>query len=231
VSPKLLAQYPSPNTVFRKETIKAERVGESIVAFTTREKGSGKVEHWLAVGGPEASRNNIRCGRVDLYSVAPSSRPSDRGTLVPRSCEAGMRFGDSLAVVSGKCIDSLCPKERVWIAVGSPKEAAKRGSVRLWNVWANGESTSTTHSMWAGSNENALYGKHIVPVRAREKGGGFLVVAKRGELPVVERPGAFGMRSSGYAQVRFNTAGTSEWTSWTRTLSPGTGADTPPANR
>ena len=50
-------------------------------------------------------------------------------------------------------------------------------------------------------------------------------------VEVVERTGAVGARESGYAQVRLNTAGTSTWKSWTRTLSPTTGADTPPANR
>jgi hypothetical protein len=231
LAPALSGQYPSPNTAYGKGVTKGERYGTSIVAFSTREEGSATVEHWLAVGAPEASRIDTRCGRVDLFSVTLSNHPSNRGSLTPRSCEAGMKFGESLAIASGKCTTDLCPKERAWIAVGSPDETDRRGAVYVWDVWANGKVTGTIADTWRGGNEDAWFGKRLVPVRENQNGGGFLVLAKRGDLPVVERTGAVGARESGYAQVRLNTAGTSIWKSWTRTLSPTTGADTPPANR
>jgi hypothetical protein len=232
VAPELSGQYPSPGTGWPSSVTKGERLGAALAAFTTREEGVKEAEHWLAVGAPEAAVAGTRCGQVELLAVAAQSHPHRLGGLDPPSCRAGMRFGATLAVASGRCTGTLCPKERAWIAVGSPHEDERRGAVHLWDVWAGGVAGQRIADSWRGRTTGELLGQRLTALRARESGGGFVVTAKRSQQPALE-PGSLAivMRESGSAQVRLNTRGTSEWSSWSKTLTPGTDADHPPANR
>jgi hypothetical protein len=229
--PELLAEYPSPGTAYRPGTVKGERLGDALLGFTSREEGAAQEDYWLAAGTPEKSEDGTRCGGVELFRVNLETGLRSEIDLSPPRCEAGMKFGDALAVSRGQCDDNLCPRNRAWIAVGSPQEDDGAGRVRLWNVWESGEAGDRIEDTWKGVSADALFGKQLTSLRAREKGGGFLVSSKRGELPLVGPRGAVSQVESGYVQVHLNTQGASEWTSWVKGYGPASTADTPPDNR
>lgn len=232
--PELSGEFPAPGTVVRNDPDNAARHGTALVAFSTREEGEDTA-HWLAWGAPDATLGAVRCGEVRLYRVKLREHPEHEHGISPSPCEAGMGFGKALAVAQGVCSDALCPKQRAWVAVGSPQQridAVERGAVHLWDVWTGDDVNPRAMQRWDGPNADSLWGSRIAAVRAHEKGGGFIVLARRGEaLMPGNRPGELRAIESGLASVRLNTQGHSEWTSWVRTLTPGTGPDTPPANR
>ncbi len=223
VAPALLDSFSGSTT--------ESRFGTSLATFTTREEGSS-TEHWIAVGAPKANVSGTKCGSVELYNFKYSGQRSAH-RLNPGSRQEGMRFGQSIAAYNGKCTSQLCPKERVWLAIGSPQakvDGNTTGKVFLWNVWADGQLTSSTEGAWNGNNQDGRYGQKMIGVRSTEEGGGFLVLGKRSHMSVLNGT-SVSMVETGLAQLRFNEKGTSTWKSWIRNLGPNTTGDMRPKNR
>ncbi len=205
--------------------------GRSLAAFRTREANDSAMTQWIAVGAPKANVDGDKSGAVSLYSIAYSGDRREEARVMPGTRQEGMHFGQSLAVQLGECSDSLCPKDSVRIAIGSPQSVVndtKTGQVFMWNVWNGTTVNPSMEFSWNGSNDDARYGQDIVALRPKYSGGGFLVLAKKQDLAFFTGTVRNTVRT-GLAQVRFNKGG-AKWKDWTRTLGPNTGGDMTPEN-